>query len=300
MKFVFLFFTLLWVQPLQAQTIFTLDAPSFINAGGALTVKVRAEASTPISLRLYNGIQRLATTLIAEADGTATWELPPNTLISSGESLLIATADGATLTQTIQVRVGDIEQVDFLTTANNLIAYGQGQAMLISLVGDRYGNPVSDFEATVSIQPPNGETEEVPLSIQSGLGWQWFDSIGAPGRVRLTLSAASVRQSLELMQMPAAAAEVTLVLSPACVNDDGRDVITLQARVADEHGLPVSDSTLVSFQWALGGGSAQVFEGVASLRLPAPTAAGRYDFTASSGDVTSEPVALSVETEACS
>jgi hypothetical protein len=90
-----------------------------------------------------------------------------------------------------------------------------------------------------------------------------------------------------------------LSLTPACLLDDGRDVLTLEAHVTDDHDNPVVNSTLVEFGWNQGKGSAQIFNGVASLRVPAPRTDGQYTFIATSGNVSSLPAQLQVQQEAC-
>jgi hypothetical protein len=290
---------LILLQPIQAQTQLSLEAPLSVQAGEALNVTVHAPANSPVTLRLYNGIRRLATSLTASAENTAVWHIPANIITGAGTSQLIASVAGETVTQAIRIYPTEIDHLDFLTTANNLAAYGEARGMLIALASDTYGNPAPSLLAALSAQYPSAKRQTILLPIESGFGWRWFTTEGPPGRVRLNLNAASVIQSLELMQMPTAPSQIELSLTPECVVNDGRDVITLYARVEDRFGSVVVDSTLVKFTWERGEGSVQVFNGNASLRVPAPTSAGNYQFTAASEGAVSAPVMLKVQAEAC-
>ncbi len=284
----------------DAQSTLSLDAPIALRVGEALTITAHAQAKTALTIALYNGVQRLSASLTTDDEGAAAWSIPAGTVISAGTSVISAHVGKDTVRKLLHVFPGAVAQLDFLTTANNLTAYGDQKAMLIALVGDQYGNALSTRPLTVDAQFPDAPPRQITMSAVNGLGWTWISSAGSPGRMRLSLSVANLTQMLELAQIPGAPAQIELSTTPTCVRDDGRDVITLQASVKDAHGSPVADSTLVQFQWDWGFGSAEVFDGVASLRVPAPSSAGVYTFRAISGRATSAPVLLTVQADGCS
>lgn len=124
-------------------------------------------------------------------------------------------------------------------------------------------------------------------------------SAGIPGRVRIQAIANDVQANLELMQIPSTADTIDLSIYPACVLNDGRDMVAISMDVEDEYGQTVTNGTLLTVRWDEGLGFARTIDGTATLRLPAFSRVGEYVFNAGVGDVTSSDVILRVVEESC-
>ena len=173
--------------------------------------------------------------------------------------------------------------VDLLTSANRIRAYGLDEVELVALVRDRAGNPTNGH-LSVRISGADFPASLLIVPYQEGLAvWRWR-SRGGIGRVQVSVQAGEAQAELSLQQIPSAPAQITLKLSPACVRDDGRDIVRLQAEVQDAYGAPVVEGSLVHFSapalnWQSLG---IVVNGQATVRLAAPTRSGSWWFYARS------------------
>lgn len=294
-----------WVLPRlnAASGAVVLRTPASVKVGAAWSVEVElpgAEVGAKISLHLFAGLQHFKNEVVTGTGGVARWDIPPETVTSAGQTLIVATYNGDETRQRVQVEAGRAESADLLTSSNFLTAYGDDRAMLIAILRDRYGNPPrSETRTNLTTRYPGGERRQYALTQQTGLAWTWFTTMGQPGRLRVALVADSARTDLEVMQMPGVAARIDLAITPDCVFDDGRDVIQLVARAVDAAGNRVVDGTLIRFMTPFGFGDGAVLNGAATLNLPAPTLAGIYAYTAQSGDARSDEASLQVVADQC-
>ena len=290
-------------QPDQPGVRLVLEGRTAIIAGQpwALTVRMTgAQAGDTVYLALFNGLQTLEKDVRLTRNGLAVWHIPAGRLTEAGTSLIIARAGTVESQRTLEVISGAAVEADLFSTANTFAAYGEAGATVLLLPRDAWGNPASDTgDLAVEVRFPDSQQATYPFMYTEGLGWARLRSMGGPGRVRLSLVDASVSGTLELLQTPGEPAQVDLSLDPLCVWDDGRDMVTLTAAVHDAHDHPVADGTLVTFSWQNGFGYGLTLDGVALLRIPGPSAAGRYHYTAKSGVVVSNQAILQVSAGGC-
>ncbi len=254
-----------------------LDAPWTITAGDAwaLTVIVDgAAAGTKAAVTLITGLRRDDVELTLGSGGIARWDV--DAVANAGEGLVIVRFGDQQVRHALIVRPAPAESLQALTTVNNLAAYGEAQGIVMALVEDARGNLVDHWlSATVTADYPVADSATFPLRYANGLFWTWLPSGGDPGRVLLTMNVDAAADTLELRQVPGAAQYILLQSSMRCLEQtDGRDVLTLTARVTDSHRDPVIDGTIVTFTWENGNGSASVVNGQATLEIPAR--AGTY------------------------
>lgn len=275
-----------------------------ISAGQPLDIAVHiagAEAGVTVEAALFNGLQRHSAALALGTGGVALWRIPPETLVHAGESLLVIRHAGEEVRLGLTVRPGEVERIDLLTTANNIGAYGEETADILVLPRDRWGGVPSSIAGAVGeIRYPDGEIRRLPFTYRAGLGWARLRSLGAPGRVRLRLGIHAASATLEINQLAGRVSRIDLQVSPACVLDDGRDLITLSARVTDRQGFAVVDGTLVMFTWRGGQGYGQTIDGQAALRLPTSARPGVYRYSAEAAGVESNTIELTVTADRCS
>lgn len=284
-------------------SLMTLDAADAIVAGDEWTLSVRAplgQVGDAVRVSLLSGLQRYETTLTLGSGGVARWEMPQGTLTTAGNALVVARLGDTEATRTLVIQPDITTRLEALTTTNALQSYGEGQAMIVALPQDTYGNLVMETARTRLIATfPDGTERLRSFRSVNGILWRWFPSQGTPGRVRLRVQADGVQAALELRQIAGVAADVSLAVRPDCVvSTDERDSVTLTAMVRDTAGEPVAEGTLVQFAWGGGLGTAPTLNGQAQLRLPAPPA-GQVEIVAAVGRVQSEPVRLTVSADGC-
>ena len=272
-------------------TVITLDAPWTITAGDewSLTVIIDgAAAGTKADTTLITGLRRYDAELTLGSGGIARWDV--GAVVSAGAGVVIVRFGDQQVRHALIVQPAPAETLQALTTANNLPAYGEGQGIVIALVEDAWGNLIEHWlRATITADYPAADSESYPLRYASGLFWTWLPSGGEPGRVLLTMNVDAATDMFELRQVPGEAQYILLHTSMRCLEQtDGRDVLTLTARVTDSHREPVIDGTLVTFAWEDGRGSASVVNGQATLEIPAR--AGTYQ--ALTGNVVSSRMRL--------
>lgn len=280
-----------------------LIADDTIEAGHQWDVQIElADGSVgqEVKLTLWLGLQRYDESLTLGSGGIARWVVPEATLTTSGTGKLLATAGDQTAELNLKVLPKSPETVQLITTANSLIAYGLGSGMLIGLITDEYGNSVEDsLPAILEIDYPQDSFRTRFLQTNNGLVWTNLESMGATGRLRVNLRSLQASTNLELVQFPARPSMIDLGIEPTCVQNDGRDRVTLVADVTDEHGAQVVDGTVIHFLWDEGEGKAVIINGRALLRIPAPTLIGTHEFYALSEEITSNTVLLNVSTTRC-
>lgn len=286
----------------QVVTTVIIRAQSVLRAGDPLLVTVKAESvrADEVDIVLLNGTQRLDHRMRLNSNGVGTWQIPGGQLTQSGVSIVLVVHDGEIYRHTIDVLATRPVHLDLLTSARYLSAGGSGIGMLMALAYDQWGNMVSPTQSVqTQVRYPTGEQRTFGITLKDGLGWRWVGSAGDPGRVRITATFKAVSATFELFQVAGPPAMIELVVRPDCILADGRDVYQLMATVHDSRDYPVADGTLVTFEWEDGRGYGTAISGAALLRLPGPTQAGTYQFTATSGDVESEPQTLVVAEDRC-
>lgn len=281
----------------QKATLLKLSGARSIQAGESWTLTIELDTTqTKVDLLLLNGLVWHHATLTTDESSTTTWEFPKDTLIYAGTSLVIARSEALEEQFSLEVKPLPQSQLEAITTANHLPAYGEGQSLLISLLADRWGNPLRADETLVwEINYPDGTVNTLTPQTTWGIAWAWLISQGRAGRVRISLDG----NGLDIQQVPLGAAQITLTINPPCLLNDGRDLVTLIAQVADAYGEPVADGSLITFLWESGQGYAPTIGGIATLTLPTPTDARTHFYTAESESTLSTPQALLVSAEGC-
>ena len=249
---------------------------------------------------LLNGLLRFDDTLELGTGGVASWDIPRNQIMQTGTSLAIVRYGGEEITKELRVLPDIPKEVDLYTTANAMVAYGRGEATLMILPRDPWGNAPLDFAQLQAIATfANGTEQVIPFEYQGGLGWYDLISVGDPGRIRIELDQGRLEAYLEVMQTPDESHSIILTISPDCVINDGRDIVTLTTEVKDDFGHPVADGTIVTFEWDGGLGYGQTNEGRASLRLPTPVEIGTLTFQVASRNARSSTETLTIAEGTC-
>jgi|GEM_PF-673093 len=280
-----------------------LSAEWEITAGDVWEVTVEVIDGSPgqvIQVIIMNGLQRHDETLQLGSGGIAVLRIPEATLNYAGQSLIIAQAGDEEIRETLTILPDEPQTIDSMTTANSLTAYGERQGMIMSFAADVWGNPVTDDTLlNLAIRYPDSRLVEATYETKTGFIWDWLPSNSMPGRTRLTFSIDDLSDSLEINQTPGIPAQMMVEASPSCLLNDERDVITLTAHVSDGQGYPVTDGTMIRFEWLDGFGTAPVINGIATLRLPAPQVLGLHRYRAVAGNVLSEPAVVRVARGEC-
>jgi len=299
--------SVLWIKMLQvseAQDIedIQLDAIWEILAGDVWSVQITiptASLGESAEVVLFNGLNVQQATLELSSGGITEWAIQSGTIVESGTSYLIVTYQGTSIERTLRVLPQEADTLRPLTTTNTLIGYGHARGMLLGMIADRYGNP-SINPINVNGLFPDGTEYSETLMPSIGLGWTWFYSQGAAGRVRLVFEIPNGKTDvLEIRQTAAAPAHAMLQLSTNCVLNDGRDKLTLTATVFDVFANPIPNGYRVRFVWDGGEGYGIVLDGQASLQIPVPFDTGLYPFWVEVGAVTSSSRWLSVTPYGC-
>lgn len=257
-------------------------------------------AGERVDMVLLNGLQHITGTLTVGTGGVAHWHIPAGTITQAGQSLIIARHGEHETRRSLLVLPQIPVSVELFTTANTIPAYGEGQATLMILPHDEWGNAPRDIEIfDLQVQDMVGASEIHSFHYDGGLGRYTLVSRGEPGRLRLSLIYRDLSATLELMQSPLAPHAIDLILTPRCVLADGRDMISLAAMVSDRHDNTVTDGTLVIFAWDDGFGYGQTVDGQAVLRLPPPVVSGRFAYYAMASEAQSNIAYLDVVTDTC-
>lgn len=281
---------LLLIPPVRADAPLTIVMPTSIVAGEPLSIIITqptAQAGDKLTITLLHGFSRHDAQLTIGTGGITNWHIPADELIHAGEALLLV----GDVRQSLTILPNTPAQTDLITTANSLTAYGEGKAMLITLVRDAFGNPIIG-RASLNVLFPNFTRLTMSLPIRDGLGWTYFSSVGGVGRTRIRLSAGVGESALEIRQNPSHPALIELDIVPECLFADGRDPLQLVASVYDGYHHPVADGTQVIFRWLGGEGSALTLDGTARLSIPAPTRTGVHYYSAMSGEAQSNTTPL--------
>lgn len=288
---------------LTDRTRISVKAEDTLYAGETWTLTVfviDAEAGETVQALLINGLQMLRANLTLGDGGVALWRIPAGQLVQAGQSLLILRYDEHETRYPLRVLPTDSVSADLFATLNQLMAYGEGETIIIALPRDEWGNATAgDQQFWLNSYYPGGHRDTQEFTYAGGLGWLTLQSRGGPGRLRLTLEPGRVVTNLELHQSPGRPHDITLLLAPGCVLNDGRDTVLVAAIVLDAHGNTVADGTLVTFTWRNGQGVGRTLDGRASLRLPAPTRTGWVMYRAAAGEVISMPEFLQVTQGFC-
>jgi hypothetical protein len=243
----------------------TLDGDTKITAGEPWQLRVTVNAGAAgenVQALLFNGFRTFQTQLTLGTGGVAVWQIQQGQITQAGTSLVVVQYGDDRVQQALRVFPEAPTAVDMVTTANAIPAYGDGTATILLLPRDTFGNaPLDSRRFLLDVQYPDGTTTNEPFTYNNGLGRYTLNSQGMQGRVRLSLDDDALTAALELMQIPSVPAVVALSITPDCVLDDGRDVITLSAVVTDAHRAPVSDGTLVVFDWDEGMGYGHTLDG---------------------------------------
>jgi len=157
----------------------------------------------------------------------------------------------------------------------------------VTFVSDVHGNPIDGATLSVRKTAPSGENRIGFTTSNYGLATQSLSSFGNPGILRLAVSyGTELEIPLTIIQLAGVSETIDLEISSSCVLSDGLDDISLTATVRDRHGFTVTDGQVVLFSWQTGVATGITVDGTASLRIPAPTTSGAYDYTATSGIAT--------------
>lgn len=283
--------------PIRAHDIsltwLTLTGATAIKAGENWTVTVHADVAKPnpvIALTLLNGLREYDTNLTLDGNGTAQWTLPAGTLTAAGTSLVLAKY--GVLEARFKLVVSPIEptQIDALSTANTLTAYGTQCGAFVAVGQDHFGNPLDSHAiSSLVLRSDSGNTKTIPLMFTGGLAISTVCSLGNPGKLFMTISTGNLNSTITLAQVPGMPAHVKLDVVPACVEQSQRDslLVNLNAQITDEHGQPVSDGTQVRFEWDGGYGIALASNGRAILSIPYPSIAPAIYIKATAGEASS-------------
>jgi len=293
---------LIAVMVLAQEEPIRLRARMAIHAGDAweLTIAVAdGEAGDQISVALLNGVQVLADRLTLGSGGAAVWRLPPGQITQAGDSLVIVRSGEDEVRRRLRVDPLQPATVDFFTTTNTLLAYGQDSATIMILPRDIWGNAPASSRFSLTVRYPDGTRLLPRFSYAGGIGWTEVTSQGGPGLVRLATEQGALSAALELQQTPATPHQIDLMVEPGCVLNDGRSVIALRADVRDAYGYAVADGTLITFNWAAGFGYGRTVDGQAVLRIPAPAEVGQTLYQARVGRVQSVLTAVEVSRGRC-
>ncbi|GAB4530048.1 MAG: hypothetical protein OHK0046_50380 [Anaerolineae bacterium] len=282
--------------------VIRLDAAWRIRAGEAWELNVtvdHAAAGEAVTVRVFNGLQRLETTLTLGTGGVALWQVPEGLITQAGVSVVMVQTADVEKRRLLRVIPERLTLLELFSTANIIPAYGEGDTTLMILPRDTWGNPPTDVTSLEArVRYPDGSIRTLLFDYAEGIGWVTMPSQGEPGRVRVQITE-EVAALLELVQAPGTPESVRLHIRPGCVLNDGRDRVTLEAQVSDAEGSPVVDGILVTFTWPGGFGTGRTIDGRAMLSLPAPTQAGTVTFTATAATITSAPAALRVTDGVC-
>lgn len=281
----------------------TLEGEAVIHAGDAWELSLAMEdagVGDTVNVTLLNGLEVIEEKLTLGTGGVAIWRIPENQIIQAGESLIIVQFGDKIVKQSLTVKAGKPVDGVLFTTTHNLPAYGEGSATILFLSEDKWGNmPTVSQAFKLDIRFPDKTPIKEILTYQNGLGRFYLQSSGDPGRVRLSVEQEPVYTNIELMQTAGEPQFITFSITPDCVLNDGRDLITFKAFVTDQTQNPVIDGTLVKFLWSGGLAYGRTIDGIATLRLPAPEQIGQAFYQAISANVRSRAISIQVTGDTC-
>lgn len=277
--------------------------PRHIMAGDSMNIQLSTSlaADTELTIEIFNGFQHLQSKQIVNAGGTGNWTIEANMLTQSGQGVVIVHYGEMQFRDTFKVLPLAAHRMDLLAASNSFRAYGEGTALVMTLASDMWGNPVGEQSIiSLSVAYPNTIPAQLNIRTRIGLAFSWIQSAGGPGRVQLTGTIGDTVATVAMNQVPAAPASIDVSVLPPCFSLINFQSIELLAVVFDSHGSPVSDGTLIAFDWANGQGFAPTINGTATLRLAfVKDEPDKYYFTASSGDVISNKASLTIAAEVC-
>lgn len=269
-----------------------LDAPTEISAGDEWSLIVTVEGLStgePVQTTMINGLAIHTSELQLGTGGVALWRFEAGILTQAGISQVIVTAGTTSASFELTIQTSQASQLVAFTTSNSLIAYGESDTTLLSLLSDAYGNPLDNATLRLQKTSPSGERRSGFVRTHHGLASQTIHSLGHPGILRLLLSyGTDIETPLTIVQLAAPAHTIDLRLSSNCLIADGLDDLILTATLRDQAGYPVTNGQVLYFQWGTGGATSITLDGVSSLRLPAPRQVGIFTFSASSGSLITE------------
>jgi len=261
-----------------------------------------ASAGDTVDVTLLNGLQTFNESLVLGTGGVAVWKIPEGQIIQAGESLIIVQFNDKVVKRSLTIQAGKPTEGVLFTSVNALPAYGEGSATVMFLAQDEWGNiPSVSRPLYLNIRYPDGSPpQKEVLTYHDGIGRFYLNSQGQSGRIRLAVDQGLISTDLELTQTAGAPNRINLAITPDCVLNDGRDVITLKADVSDQNQYPVANGTFVTFLWSGGLGYGRTNDGTATLTIPAPNEIGYRLYRASTGSVLSKSVSIQVTGDSCS
>jgi len=233
----------------------------------------------------FHGLSRIEETIQLGTGGIAEWTIAPQKLTQSGTTLVVFQYGELQTRFYLSVLAEQPASMQAFTTDNSIRAYGLDQTEIISMVADRFGNPIKHAKIVVELMNPIGERQIYFSNVSNGFGAIAVQSYGKPGTLRLNVMTEGVEQRLLLPQHPTEPHFITLTLEPDCILNDGLERIELHATVLDLLHNAVIDGTILTIRWANGYGTPLTVGGKAVLRLPAPQAVGEYGYLATIGEI---------------
>lgn len=268
----------------QPSTPLQLHAPTTITAGAAWQVEVEGTPDNAVQLSLLTGLQVLSTHITLDSDGAGVWQIEPDRIINSGIALLNASDEELQATLTLNVRPSVIQELDLLTASNTIRAYGEGQAQLMVLGVDQWGNPVNQRLSQI-VTYPQSTPRTHRVTLHNGFGWWWLQSHGVPGSISVNVTS----RSLIIQQTAGTPALLSLGLSTNCIPLGTPTILVISAEARDTYGQVVPDGTQLHLTWTGGGqGWGSTIQGRTLLSVPSPTQRGLYRFAISSDNYRSE------------
>ena len=282
---------LLSIQPSHAQETeqaieIRLDIPQEIMAGEDWIAHIEIIGDPlPADLTIIwlNGIAWHTDTVSLAGQTHTTFVVPAQASIYAGDSMFIVQANGQELRHVVTVHPQAVVTVDAFPTSNTIKAYGLGQARILAIPRDEFGNLNVDHSILLALEYPDLSLIYVP-SLANRIILEFpVNSAGSPGRIIGSVSVnGEVLSTIRITQSPVEAATITLEVRPSCLRGDSQDVLIMDAVVYDDYGNLVADGTSVFFDWGFGAGTAPTSNGVSTLRLGLPYAE-RIGITAYSG-----------------
>ncbi|MFZ5917183.1 MAG: invasin domain 3-containing protein [Chloroflexota bacterium] len=250
--------------PGEPHTVTLQANPASLLADGvstsAITVTVTDQWVHPVadgtvvtlttSLGSFSGQTTITRTTV---DGLVSASLTAGTDL--GTAHITAAAGSASDSASVELLPGEPHTVTLQANPASLLADGVSTSAITVTVADQWAHPVADgtvVTLTTSLGSFSGQTT-ITRTTLGGLATATWTAAAETGTSIITAAAGSALDTVEITLASGGPATVTLTIASPQISV--QEILSISARVTDDHGHPVADGTAVTFTTSLDLGS---------------------------------------------